>query len=360
MLTTRAHLVPYWYAAKGKWYPRGSWTEKDASGNLVRRRSTKGSGTDTRGACQVQCDALNVRLEAALNEGPHVPSFAEAAAVYIELGHEARFLHDRLLDVIGHVRCDEIDNATMVKAANTVYSGCAAVTINRQLYTPVVAVLSFAAQDQHWRPQKLKRPKGYAKLAPAKSPQTAWFERVLPECRLQLKALLLFITLTSRRVGEAIKLKPADFDPGEGTVLIQQDKAGNPVFIRLAPEVIEAISAYRWQDGPGLFGSYTPSNRRNVFRDLQSACKRAGVDYYTPHKAGRHAFAKRLLNAGKSLAHVKAAGGWASIRVVAELYGAFAENEIDDEARQVGSDWARQLQYGQDNPVGLQKKPEGR
>ena len=258
MLTTRARLVPYWYAAKGKWYPRGSWTEKDASGNLVRRRSTKGSGTDTRGACQVQCDALNVRLEAALDEGPHVPSFAEAAAVYIELGHEARFLHDRLLDVIGHVRCDEIDNATMVKAANTVYSGCAAVTINRQLYTPVVAVLSFAAQDQHWRPQKLKRPKGYAKLAPAKSPQTAWFERVLPECRLQLKALLLFITLTSRRVGEAIKLKPADFDPGEGTVLIQRDKAGNPVFIRLAPEVIEAISAYRWQDGRGLFGSYTP------------------------------------------------------------------------------------------------------
>jgi hypothetical protein len=32
----------------------------------------------------------------------------------------------------------------------------------------------------------------------------------------------------------------------------------------LAQSVIDVLDAYRWQDGPGLFGYYTTKNRRNL------------------------------------------------------------------------------------------------
>ena len=357
MLNIRATLAPYWHPKRRVWYPRGSWAEKDEAGHISRRRGFKGAGSDSRTACQADCDRLNIALEAAVTAGPRVASFTEAALVYLQTGGEARFLHDKLLDQIGHLPCDLIDDAVMTAAARAIYPGCTPATVNRQLYTPVIRVLNLAAKGREWKPHDLERPKGYAKLRPARSPDKGWFERVLPVCRPALKALLLFVTLHGRRAGEAIRLKPTDLDPARGAVLIQEDKSGNPVYVRLADPVMAAIDEYPWRLGPGLFGSYTPRNRRNLFRDLEAACKKAGVEYFTPHKAGRHAFAKRLLNEGRSLAHVQAAGKWATIRVVAELYSAFASDEVDDDVRKIGADWAKGLGTPQpgDNVVELKK-----
>ena len=142
--------------------------------------------------------------------------------------------------------------------------------------------------------------------------------------------------------------------------MIERDKNGDPVLVRLSQPVVEAILSYNWQAGPRLFGYYTLKNRRNLYRDLRAACERAGVTYFTPHKAGRHAFAKRLLKAGKSLAHVKAAGKWKTIRVVAELYGAFESSEVDDDVLQVGDQWAAKLGTHPDNVVSLKKSGEKR
>ena len=78
------------------------------------------------------------------------------------------------------------------------------------------------------------------------------------------------------------------------------------------------MQCYNWQAGPGLFGHYTPKNRRNVFRDLELACKKSQRKVlHTPHKVGRYAFAKRFLDAGYSIAHLMGAGGWKGARVPA-------------------------------------------
>lgn len=341
----RSNLEPYFRKDRRKWYPRGSFPFETAEGKIERKRDYHGPGSDTKTLCQEDCDRLNRELEEAAKAGPLAPTFEEAVLTYLGAGGDARFLgekedgpRNRLLDHLGQHRCDEIDDAVMTKAATALYPTATSATVNRQLYTPVISVLRLASKGKKWKPD-LQRPKGYSKLKPAKSPPKEWFSSVLPVASPQLRGLLLMCTFHRVRAGEAIRLLPSDFDPVAGTVILEKTKTGEPVFLQLAKPVVDAIKAYDWEDGPGLFGTLTPKNRRGVYRQLATACKRAGVTYFTPHKAGAHAFAKRLLAAGKSLAHVKAAGRWKTIRVPAELYGHLEHSEVAAEATKIAEDW---------------------
>jgi integrase len=350
----RATLAPYFIRKRRKWFPRGTFPFKAADGQIGRKRGYCGSGSDSRAACQADCDRLNRELEvAALSDD--VPTFEQATAVYLESGGDGRFLSDRLLDLIGQWRCDTFDDAMMVKAMKALYPEASAATVNRQLYTPVISVLRQAAKGKQWKPS-LSRPKGYSKLKPAKSPSDDWYDHLRAEASPQLWALLLFVTLHGRRPSDGFRRTPADYDPKAETVLVDRDKNGDPVLVRLSQPVSEAIRSYNWQEGPGLFGTLTWTARRNAYRMLKAACKRAGVPYFTFHTAGRHKFAKRLLEAGYSLAHVKSAGRWKSIRVVAELYGHLEHSEVDDATRAVGVAWAHDLGKSRQNVVRLPKR----
>jgi integrase len=344
----RSGLRPYYHKMRGVWYARGTFPQKDAQGNVIRRRGFRGPAFDTRTACQAECDRLNTELEHDAKAGALAPPFENAAAIYLQLGGDGRFLTDRLLDEIGQIRCNLIDDAVMTKAARKIYPTAKPATLNRQLYTPVISVLRMAAKGQPWKPD-LSRPKGYSKLRPAKSPPDDWYAKLFAACDPQVKAVLLACTMHRLRAGEAIRLKPGDFDPTAGTLIIERTKNGEPVFLRLAAPVIEAIQAYNWQAGPGLFGTLTVKNRRGLYRRLERSCKRAEIPYFPPHKAGSHAFAKRLLAAGKSLAHVKAAGRWKTIRVVAELYGHLEHSEVAQEATAIGEQWLEQLPSAEKN-----------
>ena len=65
---------------------------------------------------------------------------------------------------------------------------------------------------------------------------------------------------------------------------------------------------------------------------IKRARKRAGVEHYRPHQVGRHAFATRLLNAGKSTAAVKQAGGWKSESRAFDEYYSHLAREVTDQA----------------------------
>jgi integrase len=62
---------------------------------------------------------------------------------------------------------------------------------------------------------------------------------------------------------------------------------------------------------------------------FKRAQKRAGLDRRRPHEIGRHAFAKRILEAGESTLTVKDAGGWKTLRMVDEYYGHLARERTD-------------------------------
>lgn len=340
-ISTRASLKPTYRKERKKWFPRGSWTEKTVNGDLVRKRDYYGAGSDTRAACQALCDRYNKELEDAITAGPKEMTFEEAALVYMQTGGDSRFLHDKLLDAIGQYRCDQIDDPVIAKAARDIYPNATPATLNRQLYTPVISVLRQASKGKPWKPD-LTRPKGYSKLQPAKAPEDWWFDKVLDQCGPELEALVLFLTLHGRRPSDAFRRVPDDYDPKRGELLIDKDKSGNPVLVKLSVPVLNAMDKFDWRKGPGLFGKYTETNKRRCYKALHAACDAAKVPYFTLHKSGRHAFAKRLLREGKSLAHVKAAGRWATIRVVAELYGAFEHSEVDADTQRIADEWGKE------------------
>ena len=258
-------------------------------------------------------------------------------------GGEARFLTDALLLKIGTMQCADIDDSVMADLRYSLYPNATPATVNRQLYTPVIAVLKMASDGKHCPPPALRRPIGHDNPKPIDIPPPGWFERILPECRPNLRALALFLTLHGRRVKEALTRQPSDFDPIAGTITIPNTKTGVPVFVRLAPIVIEAIQSYDWQGRKWLFG-YGYGSRRNVLRDFKLAADRAGVSYYSTHPIGRHSFANRLLKEGFSVKHVADAGGWANGKMVMNRYGHLAKSEVSDAVKDVGTKWGNELQ----------------
>jgi integrase len=59
-------------------------------------------------------------------------------------------------------------------------------------------------------------------------------------------------------------------------------------------------------------------SKSHVRRPLMSACKRAGLEYLTPHQLGRHTYATWLrIYAKRDLKGLQVDGGWDSIASVA-------------------------------------------
>lgn len=252
-------------------------------------------------------------------------TFLEAAAAYLDAGGDKRFI-GRLVEHFGTRPLAAIDQAAMNAAARALYGGRAAATVVRQLYVPMTAILNLGADMGLCDPPRFKRPKVQRK--PIRVPPDEWWDQVLPCCSPKLAALLIFMSTTGARVSEVIRLEWADVDMRRREAVVHRTKTGKPRLVTLVPAALAALSRLP-RDHLRVFG-YTA--RGSVTGALKAACKRAGVEYYGTHACGRHTLARSILRAGGSLKHVQQAGGWASIRLVAETY---AHLEADDVQRVV-------------------------
>ena len=88
---------------------------------------------------------------------PEVETFAGAALRYMEAGGEKRFIAP-VLRHFGETPIDQIDQQAIDRAAAAIYPRGANATRNRQVYTPVSAVLQFAGVNLDVR--RLKAPPG--------------------------------------------------------------------------------------------------------------------------------------------------------------------------------------------------------
>jgi len=139
-------------APGGAWYIRGT---------IAGQRLYESTGCLQKSAA----DAWRMRREQEISErhsrGPAATfTFAAAALAYIEAGGETRFLRP-ILEYFGPaLRLDDLDNAALVRAAAAIYPHAAPATINRQLITPVSAIVTMAAEDGRAQYRKFRRLKG--------------------------------------------------------------------------------------------------------------------------------------------------------------------------------------------------------
>ena len=325
---------------RGKyWHARGSVSMRQADGRIIRQRiETSTRETSKARAARVAQDLADYYHEQAYRPKPRSISFTEAAITYVESKNPSkrdRAFAAKLVGFFGDTPIAEIDQAAVATAAHTLYSGCSGSTHNRAVFAPVTTILRLSGVRTDLRRPKVDR-------RPKDIPPDTWFDALLPHCPPRLASLLVFLTLTGRRITEALEA----IDNGDGTCIIGKTKTGSAVVCRIPDLCLDFLERDNRMDrgrilrnqSNRLFGY---SDRHNVYRALRAACKRAGVQYYGTHALGRHAFATRLLKAGKSLKFVADAGGWASIKMPATHYAHLEHSEVQEDVRKVGEEWTR-------------------
>lgn len=335
----RSSLIPYFHNGRRKWYCRGTYPLRLPDGSVERRRGYVGAGHDSRSSCQQDCDRLNKSLEAdaSRSDGERI-TFARAAVAYINSGGEATYLTEPIIRALGPLDCRAVSTEIMANLAAKLYPRAKPATINRQLYTPVIAVLNLASEGKDWSP-RIRRPKGHADRPPVKVPDDAWFEEMLPACGPQLRAMVLFVRIHGRRRGDALSRLPGHYDAKAHTLEIERTKNGDPILVRLSKPVWMAIEAYDWRRGPGLFGTLTTKNKRGANRMLATACKRAKVPTFGFHALGRHAWATDKAKRGWGSKRLKEGAGWKSDKSP-NHYVHLEPTEVSADVARDGEKWA--------------------
>lgn len=130
------------------------------------------------------------------------------------------------------------------------------------------------------------------RIKPPKLPSNEQFHKVIsylensPESRRAVR-LVKFLAYSGLRIGEAIKLTPADITPYG--IRVSDSKNGEDAFVPILPEMAELIKTLP-TEGP-LF------RVKNPRKALQNACRAAGVAPLTNHQL-RHLFATRCIECG--------------------------------------------------------------
>jgi integrase len=186
------------------------------------------------------------------------------------------------------------------------------------------------------------------------SDELARFLAVSEERFPEAYSLVLFLADTGARIGEAIALRLRDIDLGRGTAWIRRSfsdgkylgptKTGEEREIELSSRLVDALKA----DAPEVFGDETlvfpsrdgtlldPNNFRDrVFRRI---VREAFGPHrrFTPHGL-RHTFASLHLARGTPIKWIQNRGGWASAKLVLDLYGHFLPSDYHGFADALGS-----------------------
>jgi integrase len=212
-------------------------------------------------------------------------TFAGAAAAYMKAGGERRFLTP-LIRHFGMTPLRRINQAAVDAAAATLLPQGSAATRNRQVYTPLQAVLRRAGARLD-----LARPLGSGgrKLAGWLWPEQA-FALIAEAAKLNAEFGLLCTTLlfTGERLSEALALEIDRLRLAEAFAYLPDSKNEDPRAIFLPPYLVAELANHpRGLDRPGE-RIFRFAKGGHLYALLRAAAARAGVDL--PERQAFHIF----------------------------------------------------------------------
>lgn len=310
-------------------------------GTVRGRRVNETAGT----ADRQKAEALRAKRETELYEesvfgARATVSFQRAVLDFIEYDERSDatvFYAERLAAHFGVKLLSEIDQAAADDAVKAIVGvGAAPATKIRGVYTPLCAILNFAAARK-WcdapRFEKPTPPKGKTRwLTPAEA--RALIDGASPH----LKPLLLFILCTGARLSEALDLQWSDVDLPAARAIFRDTKNGTDRIAALTPAALVALAnietdedgkraghVFRRDDGEPYVSRERLSGGQ-IKTAFRTAVRRAGIARCTPHDL-RHSFATWFYALTKDLLLLKSEGGWATLRMV-ERYAHNAPSHI--------------------------------
>lgn len=246
--------------------------------------------------------------------GPEaVLTFGAATGFYLDAGKSDRYLapifnrwESRLVK--------DIKPGTVHDLARELYPKGGPATRNRQVISPVQAIINHSAKRGLCAPLRVERfrvPKHQPRVA-----TMTWLDAFLVEAGPHLAALAQFMAMTGARISEAVRVEWRDVDLTTGLALLRKTKNGDPRIVRLPSPLLVRLANLPERSGK-VFGY---KSRQSIQTPWANAEKRASIDHIPPHDAGRRLFATSMIQAGIDPVTVAKAGGWKSVRMVVEVY----------------------------------------
>lgn len=246
-------------------------------------------------------------------------TFAEAAVTYMESGGEARFLRPILEHFGPRFRLADMDNDAVNGCAKALHPNSAPSTINRQVITPISAVVNLAADDGLCAPRRFRRRKG-------DKPRLRWLtpaeaERLIKAADPATAVKILFLLGTGCRTGEMIGLQRTELHLEAQEAWISRAKNGRPRMVNFPTRVKRVLAAHGLPETGAVFR--TPKGKPYQLREngggqIQAAFNKArdaaeldghGPDKVTPHTL-RHTWATWYYAQTRDFGGLMDLGGW--------------------------------------------------
>ena len=257
-------------------------------------------------------------IQASIHGRKATATFLEAAVDYIEGGGKRRYLKP-LIHYFGTKPLAKIDQAAIDCAADTLKPDAKNSTRNRQIYTPISAVLKWAAKRGlcEWcQVERPSQPRGRVRWV---TPGEA--DRLIHACSPHLRPLVIFLFYTGARVAEALYLDWRQVDLARRQVQFLATKNGEPRGVPLHPRVVQALEGLAHRDDEvfrrldGRTYERKADGGGQIKTAFKGACRRARIFDFHPHDC-RHTWATWHYAANRDLVALMELGGWKSERMV--------------------------------------------
>lgn len=256
------------------------------------------------------------------------PTFMSAAVAYGKAGGSNRPV-PKLIAYFKDKSLAEIDQAAIDQAAADLFPNGSNATRNREVYTPVSAILKHAGVDF-----RIRRPKGSRgrELTGWLWPEQA--EALLAEAvkiDREFGLLCTFLLFTGLRLSEGTLWFTCDkLRLAESFAFIPRTKNGEPRPVHIPPQVVAALANHPrgLERGAERVFRHRPSGR--LYKLLYEAAERAGVDL--PDRSAFHIFrhtygAWMRRYAGSDTSGLVATGAWKSRQSAARYEHAVVSEE---------------------------------
>jgi integrase len=316
LVPPRKGKTPYWYI-RGKYL--GIALDR-STGTSERRAATTILATWKRQAERGEFSKPAEAEDSAL--------FLSAAKAYMLAGGERQYV-EAISNKWVAKRLEDIDQVAIDTLADELYPNAPASTRNRQVYTPVSAILKHVGIDK-----KIKRPKGWRG-----NKRTFWLRpeptfallAAASDLDAEFGAFCTLLNYCGLRLSEGLALRCEMVELGREYAYLPTTKTDEPRAIYLPPVVVAALANHpRGMDRKARVFRFHNGGRLRDMLDL--ACERAGVTL--PHRTAFHVFRHNYatwmrLYGGLDALGLTRTGAWADLDSVER----YSHSEPTAEAR---------------------------
>lgn len=262
----------------------------------------------------------------------------DAAIAYEAAGKENRFVA-KIVEHWGNKSVRLIKPEWVRTHARDLYPKASAATLNRQVITPLQAIINHAYQQEDGRQIKIEK-FAVTDVKKKEAVDADWHAAFAEHSHSPgMTAMARFMWETAARISEACRVMPEDIDVEARTVMLTKTKT-KPRLTRISPimadmlrDLIDKPAVAHRNDKRRRNGVFGYASRNAVYNGWKAICEKAGISYAPPHSSGRVTFATELV-VRRGVDPVTAAklGGWASPKVMMDTYAKAdpAHSVIDD------------------------------